>query len=477
VETLGWWFDYFDQVNAWGVMDASAVLGEMSGARPPGPPVSGEEQPPTYNPRVEFTPPLVHDTQPQGDAMQGVALAVGELTKVAFRLPWMLPLFGGQQVVNMLTPRTESGTSKAAQVLNRFLNEAYTALEAVQANVVDPVVGGIVGMGSQPSPEGRTTGWGPMPHPVIVPSEQPSQLAPRLEISADYPFESHYIDVYGSKIHYIEVGVGNPILILHGNPTWSYIWRNIIPYLKPLGRCIAPDLIGFGRSDKPNIAYRWTDHVRYLEKFIEKMNLRNMILVLHDQGSSLGFHYAMRHEQNVQGLAFFEALMQPYTWENFSTPEFRELFRVFRTGGIGGEGWQLLVEQNAFIEQLLPQAAGRPLSEVEMEHYREPFINRDSRLPIWQFPRDTPIEGEPPDVWQAVSTYSQRLQASMLPKLLLYAEPGALVTASHLDWAQRNLPNLNTVYVGRGSHFLQESSPHQIGREIARWIANLRECG
>jgi haloalkane dehalogenase len=255
------------------------------------------------------------------------------------------------------------------------------------------------------------------------------------------------------------------------------LWRNIIPHLEPCGRCIAPDLIGFGRSDKPDIDYHWFDHVRYLEAFIEQMGLRNIILVLHDQGSGLGFHYAMRHQSNIKGIAFFEAILRPYPWDHFSTPEFRELFRRFRTGGVGGEGWQMIVEQNLFIEQLLPQAAGRPLTEREMSFYREPFLNPKSRIPIWRFPRETPIGGEPQDVWHAVSTYSERLQRSNLPKLLLYAKPGALVTEEHFEWAKQNIKNLQTVYLGAGSHFLQESSPHRIGTEVAAWIKTLPGYG
>jgi haloalkane dehalogenase len=236
-----------------------------------------------------------------------------------------------------------------------------------------------------------------------------------------------------------------------------------------LGRCIAPDLIGYGRSAKPNIEYRWFDHVRYLEGFIDTMGLRSMTLVLHDQGSGLGFHYAMRHEHNVKGIVFLEAIVRPYPWDKFSTPEFREIFRRFRSGGIGGEGWQLIVEQNMFIEQLLPQATGRPLTETEMNFYREPFRDPASRVPIWRFPRETPIGGEPKDVWDAVTAYSERLQRSELPKLMLYATPGALLTQEHVEWCQQNIKNLTSVHIGPGLHFLQESSPHRIGREIAAW--------
>jgi haloalkane dehalogenase len=334
---------------------------------------------------------------------------------------------------------------------------------------------GAQGVQGAPTPPRQTAaGWGPVPGPGHAPSPTPGvQPVAEPDISADFPYEPHYVEVLGSRMHYIEAGSGEPILLLHGNPTWSYLWRNVIPHLSSLGRCVAPDLIGFGRSAKPDIEYRWFDHVRYLEMFIDTMGLRNITLVLHDQGSGLGFHYAMRHQNNVKAIAFFEAIVRPYPWDKFSTPEFREIFRRFRTGGVGGEGWQLIVEQNMFIEQLLPQAAGRPLTEKEMDFYREPFRNPASRLPIWRFPRETPIGGEPKDVWDAVTAYSERLQRSELPKLMLYVRPGALLTQEHVEWCQQNIKNLKSVAIGPGSHFVQESSPHRIGREIAAWYLSL----
>ncbi|HEY1379879.1 MAG TPA: haloalkane dehalogenase [Gemmataceae bacterium] len=434
-----------------------------------------------------------------------------KLTKTMVRFSWSMSMFGLQQLANLLIPGRaarafDNASRSMAGELAEPLRTAFRAGDALQSGMIDLMFGGVpaaspnrltpppppppdaawaddpVAQARTPTPAAQrgTGGWGPMPFPVIPPQSGPARgpepaagPGPETDISPDYPFEPHYVQVRGSRMHYIDVGSGDPILLLHGNPTWSYLWRNVIPHLEPLGRCIAPDLIGYGRSDKPAIDYRWFDHVRYLEGFIDKLRLKNITLVLHDQGSGLGFHYAMRHEGNIKALAFFEAILRPYPWDHFSTPEFRELFRRFRTGGVGGEGWQLIVDQNAFIEQLLPQAAGRPLTEQEMNYYREPFRNPKSRLPIWRFPRETPIGGEPPDVWRAVAHYSERLQRSTLPKLLLYATPGALVTAEHLDWAKKSIRNLQTVSLGAGSHFLQESSPHRIGTEVARWIRTL----
>jgi len=302
----------------------------------------------------------------------------------------------------------------------------------------------------------------------------------------DFPFAPHYVDVPSGdgsgdlRVHYLDEGPadGDVVLCMHGEPSWCFLYRKMIPVLTAAGlRCVAPDLIGFGKSDKPDIEYLWFDHAHYLEQFICKMGLKNITLVLHDQGSALGFHYAMHNEQNIKAIAFFEALVRPFTWENFSTPAFQDVFRQFRTGGKGGLGWDLIVDKNIFIEQLLPQASGRPFDEKTMNYYREPFRKPASRLPIWQFPRQTAIGGEPKDVWDAVADYSERLQGSMLPKLMLYATPGALLTKEHVEWCQENFPNLKSVNIGPGLHFLDESSPNRIGREIAAWVEGLEKHG
>jgi haloalkane dehalogenase len=275
------------------------------------------------------------------------------------------------------------------------------------------------------------------------PQPRPSGQAP----SPDYPFEPRYVNVHGSRMHYIEEGEGEPILFLHGNPTWSYLWRNVIPHLKPYGRCIAPDLIGMGRSDKPVIKYTFFDQAKYLEGFIKRLGLRNVTLVIHDWGSALGFHYAMEHEDNVRGIAFFEAMMRPYaTWEDFPAP-LRDTFRQFRTPGVGE---YLLIEQNVFVEQLLPASVMRKLSEREMDSYREPFRRPADRKPIYNFANQLPIEGTPADVTRAVKSYSRKLQESELPKLLIYAQPGAITSVPDVEWARENLKNLRTVDIGPG---------------------------
>lgn len=288
-------------------------------------------------------------------------------------------------------------------------------------------------------------------------------------ISADFPYGSKYIDLYGSKIHYIDEGTGEPILFLHGNPTSSYLWRNIIPFLTSMARCIAPDLIGMGKSDKPDLEYRFFDHVKYAEGFIEKMGLENITLVIHDWGSALGLHYAMRHEDKIKGIAFMEAILMPLSWETFP-PDFKEVFQAIRTPEVG---WDMIMNKNIFIEQILPGAVVRKLSEEEMNHYREPFKEPGSRKPTWRWPNEVPIDGVPPDVTEVVETYNQWLQQSDLPKLLFYATPGGIVPAPAVEWCKQRLKNLKTVDIGQGIHFLQEDNPHLIGSELAKWFSSI----
>ena len=290
------------------------------------------------------------------------------------------------------------------------------------------------------------------------------------EISAAFPFESHYVEVEGSKIHYVDEGDGDPILFLYGNPTSSYLWRNIIPHVTPVGRAIALDLIGMGKSDKPDIEYRFFDHVKYVEGFIDALGLQNITLVIHDWGSALGFHYAMRHEDNVKGIAFMEAiLMSVPSWVMFPEAA-RRMFQGFRTPEVG---WDMLVNQNMFVEAVLPNGIVRDLTEEELEYYREPFREPSSRKPTWRWPNELPIEGEPPDVVEAVEAYNQKLQQSELPNLLFAADPGALMMAPVVEWARQNLKNLNVVDIGPGIHFVQEDNPHLIGSELAAWYSKL----
>ncbi len=295
-------------------------------------------------------------------------------------------------------------------------------------------------------------------------------MASTQSISADFPFQENYVEVHGSKLHYVDEGAGDPILFLHGNPTSSYLWRNIIPYVSTKGRAVALDLIGMGRSDKPDLDYRFFDHVKYVEGFIEKLGLENITFVIHDWGSALGFHYAMRHESNVKGLAFMEAILLTVpSWEMFPAG-FRQMFQAFRTPEVG---WDMIVNKNFFVEQVLPGGIVRKLTEEEMNRYREPYREPASRKPLWRWPNEIPIAGEPADVVEAVNTFNAKLQQSALPKLLFHATPGALLPAPLVDWCRQNLKNLKTVDIGSGTHFLQEDNPHLIGQELAAWYNRL----
>ena len=295
-------------------------------------------------------------------------------------------------------------------------------------------------------------------------------------ISADFPYAPHYVDVHGSQIHYVEEGAGDPILFLHGNPTSSYLWRNIIPHVQGHGRCIAMDLIGMGKSDKPDIEYGFFDHAKYVEGFIEALGLKNITLVIHDWGSALGFHYAMRNESNVKALVFMEALLMPIpSWDNFPTDfehlkNLKQMFQDFRTPDVG---WDMIVNKNVFIEQFLPGAVVRKLTEAEMDHYQAPYTDPPTRKPVWRWPNEIPIAGEPANVAAAVEGYNTKLQQSDLPKLLFAATPGGLIPAEAVAWCQQNLKNLKVVDIGPGIHFVQEDNPHLIGTELSEWYTSL----
>lgn len=291
----------------------------------------------------------------------------------------------------------------------------------------------------------------------------------RKDISAKFPFEPRHIEVHGSRLHYIDEGEGDPVLFLHGNPTSSYLWRNVIPHLTPSARCIALDLIGMGKSDKPDIDYGFFDHVKFVEGFIEAMDLTNLTLVIHDWGSALGFHYAMRNQGNIKGIAFMEAIVKPMKWDEMSDG-FSRIFKVFRTPI---EGAELLINKNMFVEQILPGSVVRKLTEEEMDHYREPFLDPPTRKPVWKWPNELPLDGEPEDVNEAVMAFNKKLRESELPLLLFHATPGAIIRDVELAWCRQNLKNLKTVDIGQGIHFIQEDNPHLIGEEIAQWYKKI----
>lgn len=293
-----------------------------------------------------------------------------------------------------------------------------------------------------------------------------------MEISSDFPFESKFVEVLGSKMHYVEEGSGDPILVLHGNPTSSYLWRNVIPHLAPLGRTIAPDLIGYGKSDKPVLEYRVFDQIQYMEAFIEEMGLKNITLVIHDWGSAIGLAIAMKNPDSIKAIAMMDAHIKPIeTWADFSEDQASiEGFKAFRTPVLG---WDIVVVKNQFLQGLFPTAMLRHLTDKEQATYLEPFETAESRRPIWRLANDIPVEGHPADTHALFAEYSEKLTKSQLPKLILHFKPGFVIKQKELEWACANLPNLTTVDIGEGIHFIQEDNPHGIGEAIAQWYQTL----
>jgi haloalkane dehalogenase len=280
------------------------------------------------------------------------------------------------------------------------------------------------------------------------------------------------VEVLDSEISYVDVGQGDPIVFLHGNPTSSYLWRNIIPHVSDLGRCLAPDLVGMGQSrPSPSGSYRFVDHARYLDAWFEKLGLfSNVTLVLHDWGSALGFHRASRHPEQIRAVAYMEAIVAPRRWADF--PNGRDkLFRALRSA----EGERLISEENFFIETVLPKSIIRRLSDTEMDAYRRPFVERAARLPTLAWPRELPIEGEPADVTAIVEGYGAWLARSQVPKLFINAEPGALLTGRLRDIC-RGFPNQREVTV-KGVHYIQEDSPAQIGAALRAFLESIVRKG
>lgn len=289
-----------------------------------------------------------------------------------------------------------------------------------------------------------------------------------MPISAAFPFEPRFVEIEGHTMHYVEQGEGDPILFLHGNPEWSYIWRNIIPIAARRGRCIAPDMIGMGKSSKPSIAHSYFDHMLYIDSFVRKLNLRNITLVIHDWGGAFGFDYAIRNPGNVKAIAFHEAVNCTYTWETFP-PIFRDYFRKFRSPEIG---WKLICEDNVFIEKILTGGIVRKLSEEELNHYRAPFPTAESRRPLWTMPNWVPIAEDRIDAtWYAIKAIEDRLPTLKMPMLMWWAEPGALVhDEKKVEFLRQRLDGLEVVKFPRGVHFFQEDYPDEIGQGIVDLI-------
>ena len=279
------------------------------------------------------------------------------------------------------------------------------------------------------------------------------------------------IPVLDSEMAYVDTGTGDPVVFLHGNPTSSYLWRNVIPHVEGIARCLAPDLIGMGESGKASGgSYRFRDHARYLDAWFEALGLsRDLTLVVHDWGSALGFDWTERHRAGVRGLVYMEAIVQPLTWEQW--PErARQVFHALRSPA----GEEMVLQKNVFVERILPASVLRGLSEEEMAVYRRPYREPgESRRPTLTWPREIPIDGDPADVVATVARYARWLSESSIPKLFINADPGVILTGAQREFC-RTWPNQDEITV-EGSHFLQEDSPAVIGQAIAAFLSRIRK--
>jgi haloalkane dehalogenase len=285
-----------------------------------------------------------------------------------------------------------------------------------------------------------------------------------------------YREINGKRMAFVDEGEGDAIVFQHGNPTSSYLWRNVMPHLEGLGRLIACDLIGMGASDKLDDSgpdrYHYAEQRDYLHGLWDALDLGDrVILVLHDWGSALGFDWANRHRDRVAGIAYMEAIAMPIEWSDFPGP-MRTIFQGFRSP----DGESMVLEQNMFVEAVLPASIKRRLSDEEMEHYRGPFRNAgEDRRPTLSWPRNIPVEGEPADVVAIVEEYGAWLSQSDVPKLFVKAEPGALIRGNALDFV-RTWPNQTEVTVP-GIHFIQEDSADEIGAAVASFVRAVRASG
>jgi len=290
------------------------------------------------------------------------------------------------------------------------------------------------------------------------------------EISAVDHFARKRVAVLDTQMEFVDEGAGDPVVFLHGNPTSSYLWRNVIPHVAAIGRALAPDLVGMGRSGKmPSGSYRFVDHARYLEAWFAAAGVgERAILVGHDWGGALLFDWARRHARRVQGLVYMETIVRPLEWEEWPEKA-RNIFQAMRSPA----GEDLVLQKNVFVERILPASVLRPLSETEMAAYRAPYLEPgESRRPTLAWPRQIPLAGQPEDVVEIVETSGKWLVQSPLPKLFINAEPGSILVGAQRAFC-RSWPNQEEVSVA-GRHFIQEDSPGEIGSAIAAFARRLR---
>ncbi len=288
-------------------------------------------------------------------------------------------------------------------------------------------------------------------------------------MTAADPHPRHTVEVLDSRMTYVDTGEGDPIVFLHGNPTSSYLWRNVIPHLSGQARCLAPDLIGMGDSGKmPDGSYRFADHARYLDAWFDALGLTERVVgVGHDWGSALGFDWACRHPERVKGIAYMEGIVRPMTWDEWPE-QARNIFQAMRSPA----GEEMVLQKNVFVERVLPASIMRTLTDAEFAVYRRPYLEQgESRRPTLTWPRQIPLDGEPADVVGLVQRYADRLSVSDLPKLFINADPGIILTGAQREFC-RTWPNQREVTV-QGLHFIQEDSPDEVGQALAEWYTSL----
>ncbi len=308
---------------------------------------------------------------------------------------------------------------------------------------------------------------------TIEASDYAGFKVPPLPVSSTMTFEHRFIDLGDVSMAYVEAGAGDPIVFLHGVPTSSYLWRNVMPHLEPHGRVIAPDMVGFGKSDQPDIEHSFDEHYQHLSSFIEAKKLNNITLVMHDWGSAFGLHYARLHPGRIKALVTMESILAPV----MPAPGLDTLSagsaNFFRNVRAPVSGEDLVLEDNYLIERALPNAIVRTLDSDALDTYRRPFAKKQTRVPLHRLPNQMPIGQHPESTYKIVTDYNRWLEETPLPWLFLYASPGTLNPPRSADyWADR-AQNIETVYIGRGLHFVQEDQPYAIGRSIADWYRRL----
>lgn len=307
--------------------------------------------------------------------------------------------------------------------------------------------------------------------PASAPAAPTAPKAKPPTISAAFPYESRFVEVLGSRMHYVEVGAGAPIVLLHGIPTSSYLWRNVIPFVAGPGRrVIAVDNLGFGRSDKPGgVTFGWLELARHLEGFVQALDLRNVTFVMHDLGGALGLHYAWRNSANVRGLAYLEAALPP-AYPRASYASFGPSEALFRRLRDPVQGRRMLMDDNWWVETFLPVSSMRDLGPEEMAAYRAPFATVEARRSIYDMVQSLPIEGQPAAEWAAFAEMVAWWRTAPQPKLVVYGSPSRVTPRAGADWALANLRGVETAWVGHGIHYLQEDSPEGVGRAVSEWV-------